>query len=152
MGGDGWEICVRGCKRYLNLCGGGSFLSLSHRILGLSRGLGWWSRGLGIEPWLGVEPRLGGLAWLSYLECLNEENLNEPNIAICHVYECSGDSASRESVLPRLDARSGVDRLRSPIAPLCILMFVSVTLSPRGGSLACRPRPKTVGPGRPGDS
>ncbi|PKI54343.1 hypothetical protein CRG98_025279 [Punica granatum] len=30
-------------------------------------------------------------------------------------------------------------------------MFVSVTLLPRGGSLACRPRPKTVGRGRPRD-
>ncbi|PKI41315.1 hypothetical protein CRG98_038301 [Punica granatum] len=34
------------------------------------------------------------------LECLNDEDLNEPNIAICRVNERSGDSAPRESVLP----------------------------------------------------
>ncbi|PKI33204.1 hypothetical protein CRG98_046405 [Punica granatum] len=39
--------------------------------------------------------------------------------------ECSGDSAPRESVLPRLDIQSGVDRPRSPIAPLCIVVPVS---------------------------
>ncbi|PKI70908.1 hypothetical protein CRG98_008703 [Punica granatum] len=77
----------------------------SHRILG-------FSRGLEIEPWLGVEPWLGGLAWLSYLECSNEEDWNEPHIAIRRVNECSGDSAPRESVLPCSDIRSGVERPR----------------------------------------
>ncbi|PKI77620.1 hypothetical protein CRG98_001958 [Punica granatum] len=73
-----------------------------------------------------------------YLECLHEENLNEPNIAIYHVNACSGDSATRESVLPRLDIQSGVDRPRSPIAPLCIVVPVSAV---------SRGRPRDLGPG-----
>ncbi|PKI78387.1 hypothetical protein CRG98_001208 [Punica granatum] len=49
-----------------------------------------------VEPWLGVEPRLDGLAWPSYFECLNDEDLNEPNIAMHRVNGRSGDSAPRE--------------------------------------------------------
>ncbi|PKI50349.1 hypothetical protein CRG98_029258 [Punica granatum] len=37
---------------------------------------------------------------LENLECLNDEDLNEPNIAIRRVNKRSGDSAPRESVLP----------------------------------------------------
>ncbi|PKI56999.1 hypothetical protein CRG98_022605 [Punica granatum] len=56
----------------------------------------------------------------------------------------AGDSAPRESVLPCLDIQSGVDRPRSPIAPSCIVVFVSVSFLFCAGSLDRRPRPKTI--------
>ncbi|OWM84265.1 hypothetical protein CDL15_Pgr011650 [Punica granatum] len=43
------------------------------------------------------------------LECLNEEDLNEPNITIRRVNERSDDSAPRESVLHCLDVLSEIE-------------------------------------------
>ncbi|PKI55236.1 hypothetical protein CRG98_024374 [Punica granatum] len=100
------------------------------------------------------ENALGTRIWTElerYLECLNEEDLNEPNIAIRRVNECSEDSAPQESVLSRLGVQSGINRLCSPIAPLCVVVLVSMSFLPRRGSLDRRLRPKTVGPGRPRD-
>ncbi|PKI61979.1 hypothetical protein CRG98_017611 [Punica granatum] len=79
-------------------------------------------------------------------------NLNEPNIAISHVNECSDDSAPREPVLSRLGIQSGINRPRSPIAPLCIVVLVSVGFLSCAGLLARRPSPKTVNWRRPRDS
>ncbi|PKI63390.1 hypothetical protein CRG98_016218 [Punica granatum] len=78
--------------------GGGKRGALGAAGQGLSRGLLRPSRGLGIEP--------------------TSRDLNEPNIAIRHMNERSGDSAPREPVLPCLDVRSGIECPRSPIA-LC---------------------------------
>ncbi|OWM82695.1 hypothetical protein CDL15_Pgr024847 [Punica granatum] len=65
--------------------------------------------------------------------------------------EYSGDSAPRESVSPRLDIQSGVECPRSPIAPLCIVVLVSVSLLPCAGLSAGRLRSKTISRMRPRD-
>ncbi|PKI67433.1 hypothetical protein CRG98_012162 [Punica granatum] len=85
------------------------------------------------------------------LECLNDKDLNEPNIAMRRVDGRSSDSAPRESVLPCSDFGVEFNVPRSPICSLCIPAFVLAILLPRGGSLARRPRSGTLGPGGPRD-
>ncbi|OWM84618.1 hypothetical protein CDL15_Pgr005262 [Punica granatum] len=78
------------------------------------------------------------------LECLNDEDLNEPNIAMRRVDGRSGDSAPQESVLPCSDVRGGIWRPSIPDCSLCMPAFVLAILLPRGGSFARRPRSGTV--------
>ncbi|PKI56473.1 hypothetical protein CRG98_023111 [Punica granatum] len=76
-----------------------------------------------------VERRLCTIEGLSDRDHLftgeSEGNLNEPNITILRVNECSGDLAPREPVLPRLDDQGEVVRPRCSIAPACIVSSAS---------------------------